>query len=97
MTRIERSKHLAMLQLLDPIVAALRSNGLEASHYCPGYIEVKNHDFVFAPSEDRWLHKRTGDTHGSWIGLMDLQDDCLDAELVSNKILGCIRGRKEST
>jgi hypothetical protein len=85
MTQTDYTKHLAMLGTLDSVVLALQSRGLQACHECPGYVQIKDCDFVFAPSTSHWLwFQKQGTT---WNYLLD---ECVDAEQIVNSIVGHI-------
>jgi hypothetical protein len=83
-TQTNHAKHLAML---DRVVTALQKRGIKARHYCPGYVQIDGHDFVYAPGTDQWLLIHTNDHRGPWTRLTDLQDDCSDVEQIANRIL----------
>jgi hypothetical protein len=88
---VTKTKHTTgQLAVLDPVVAALQKRGFKASYHCPGYVQIENHDFVYAPSSDHWVHIHTKNHQGPWTRLLDLQDECMDAEQIANKILAHI-------
>jgi hypothetical protein len=96
MTPTTHAKHLAMLSLLDPIVVALRNRGLKARREFPGYVQIQGHDFVYAPAPgtDQRLFIHTRNHQGPWTRLMDLQDECTDAEFIADKISAHISATK---
>jgi hypothetical protein len=88
MTPTAHAKHLAMLSLLDPIVAALRNRGLNARCEFPGYLQIQGHDFVYAPAPgtDQWLFIHTRNYQGPWTRLMEY-DRNDNAEQIADRIL----------
>jgi hypothetical protein len=90
------AKHVSMLAMLHPIVAALSKRGISASHFFPGYIQIDRHDFVYAPTTDHWSFLHTKDTQGPWTRLVNLQDERrdVDAEWIADKISAHISATK---
>jgi hypothetical protein len=77
------------LTMLHPVVAALRKYGIKARHECPGFVQIKGCDLVFAPSTDHWLWIHTmGNT---WTRLLSA---CMDAELIANTIIAHISAKE---
>ena len=85
MTKTDHTKQLAMLRMLEPVVLALRKQGIKARHECPGYIQIQHHEFIYAPSTDHWLWIHTRGS--AWTHLVDSGSD---AELIANSIVGHI-------
>jgi hypothetical protein len=86
MTKTDHTKQLAML---DPIVASLRKRGIKAAHFCPGYVEIQGHSFIYAPSTSgHWFHKHHN--RNTWTRLLE-QTECTDAECIADSIVGHIQ------
>jgi hypothetical protein len=82
-----------MLRMLEPVVLALRKQGIRARHECPGYVQIEGHDFIYAPGTDHWSHIHTKDTQGPWTHLME--DECNEAEQIADRILAHILAQRE--
>ena len=73
------------LAMLGPVVVTLQRRGIKATHYCPGYIEIQGHSFIYAPSiSGHWLHKHHN--RNSWTCLLE-QAECTDAERIADSIV----------
>ena len=73
----------------------LRDRGVDVKEHFPGYVQIKGHEFMYAPSGvggGHWLHQHKDAR--SWTRLEVLDES--DAERVANSIITHLSTMKKS-